>query len=528
MMIVISVGFNSCIKDLLSIKDVKIEDDFNPSMAVPIVNAELSLVEMLKVANQDSISKIDPDNFMRLIYESFTQRFYANSFINIPSQQFNAGPFKHNTGGNDSIRVNLPIYFSDTKNHNFNFPGGEELNKMYLKKGRLVVRIISSIRRSGELEIKITGSKMKNGNDFLKTIPITYSGSPQIYVYDTIDLSGFKFDLSVGGTTHNTLQVVYTISLNQNANYIRKNDQVAVDVYLQQLEFSYLEGYLGSHNLEYNQDSIVMELFKNVEKNKIRFTDPKLIFHFGNSMGLPIRMSSPDVTCYSGKTTIDLSGNFTSVNHDLNYPLIAEAGSIKTTDVIANKGNSNIRDMVNEAPSHFTFDMNIQANPGTKTYDNFVTDTSYLEVKSELNMPLYGNARDYNVEFDLSVDSFDMEMIELFQLNFLSENGLPIDINLQIYLADTGRVILDSVIESTSMLFKSGLTDTSGKVIKPTKALTKIIISKDKIAANPLLSRFIIRITASTTDKGTKDIKVYANNRLNLKASLFVKIKYDI
>jgi len=520
--------FSSCIKDLLGIKDIKIEDPFNPSYAVPLVHAKISVFDMLKIAKQDSIAKVDPDNFIRIIYTSNPQRFYAGEIINVPMQYFKAGPFKHNTGANDSIRVNLPIYFFDKIDNSIVMSGNEELSKLHLKSGKMIVKLRSTIRRTGEIEINITGSKLKNGNDFIKTIPINYSGSAETFVYDTIDLSGCKFDLSLAGTTYNKLQISYTVTMNQNANYIRKTDELGVEVFLRNLEFSYIEGYLGQPSINYLPDSILIDLLKNLEANNMKFYNPSLNFFYSNSAGIPVQISNQNINSYASAVPITMSGTYLSNPIDINYPSLTEIGQVKKTTSSATRYNSNVRDMINQAPSYFTIDMDINLNQGPKKYDNFLTDSSFFEIVSEINLPLYGTLKNYNYEVYLGVDSLDMEMIELIQLNLLAENSIPLDMNVQIYLADSSRNVLDSVVESTSMLFKASETDTSGKVVKMTKSLTKIIVSNDKIASNPDLTQFIIKMTASSADKASKDIKVYTSNRLDLKVSLFVKLKIDL
>jgi len=517
----------SCIKDLLSIKEVKIEDSFNPELAIPLAHANISVLDMMKFVNQDSIAKIDPDGFIRFVYASYPQRVYANEIVNIPNQSFNAGPFKHNTGVNDSIRVNMPIYFFDKIDNNVYLPDGEELSKLHFKSGKMILKLRSTIRRAGEIEINITGAKLKNGKDFSQIIPISYTGGTETYIYDTFDLSGCKFDMTAGGTGYNKIQISYTITLNQNANYIRKKDEVEIDVFYRNIEFSYLEGYLGAHDLNYAADSIVINLLKNLEANNMRFYNPSLSFNFKNSAGMPFQISNQQVKSYATVNPVQLSGSFLLTPIDVYFPSLSETGQTKMTSSVANRYNSNIRDMLNEAPGYFTMDMDIKTNSAGKRYDNFLTDSSYFEIMTEINMPLYGSLKNYQYEFYLGVDSLDMSILEQIQLNLLSENGTPLDMNLQVYLADTARNILDSIVESTSLLFKSGVVDTSGKVIKPTKSLTKFIVSKDKIEKNPELSQFIIRIFASSADKATKDIKVYTYNRLDLKVSLYVKLKIE-
>lgn len=525
---VLLLSFSGCLDDFKGIKKIKVDEPYNPAFAFPVAHMNISLLDMLKFANQDSLALIDSDYFMRFIYHGHQFKAYLRDYIRINDQTFNAGPFHYNIPGNDSVRVSFPVYLSDKIDHTFNFSNGEQITKLKIKSGKLIVKLSSSFRKNGDIDLKIDYAKLKNGSDFVKNIPFFFDSSGFSVTYDTIDLSGVWFDMSKGGISENVLSVNYTITLNPNSYYIRKTDVFDVNITFKDINFSYIEGFLGFHNINYEPDSMLINLFKNVEPNKIQFADPKLYIHFKNSAGLPVRIQPPSVTANKDLHQTTLSGSILNNPLDLNFPNLSEIGATKYTLFAANKQNSNIRDLLNMSPENIVFDLEVSVNEPGINRNNFATDSSYISVLTELELPLYGKARDYITEFDIDVDSFDMNIVEQIQLNLLSNNEIPIDFGIQFYLADTNRTILDSLISSTSVLIKSGLTDAQGKVIKPSRALTKITVTQDKIKANPDFKKIIIKASASTLNKGSTDVKIFVNNRLELITSLYFKLKIDL
>jgi len=527
LMLIIPLLLASCLDDFKGIKKIKVKDPYNPAFAVPVAHVNASLMDMLRFANQDSLAQIDPDKFMRLIYHGHPYKAYLRDYVRVPMQTFTTGPFKYATS-NDSVRVTLPVYLSDQTEHVFNFNNGEEITKLKIKSGKLIVRLRSTFRKSGDIDIKINDAKLKNGSDFIHNVAFSFQPAGETFTYDTFDLSGCYFDLSKGGISENTIIVNYIITLNPNSYYIRKTDAFNVSISFDDIEFSYIEGFLGVHNIVYTPDSMLLDLFKNVEANKIQFFDPKIYIHFNNSAGIPIRIQPPDISAHSGIYSKQLTGSVLSAPIDLNYPSLQEVGKKSYTLFLATYQNSNVRELTNMAPSNFVSDLDITTNATGKNRNNFATDSSYLTADIVLELPLYGKAKDYRLEFDVNLDSIDMSIIEHIQLNVLSKNEIPIDFGLQFYLADTSRNILDSLVTSSSMLIKSGQVDDSGKVIKASQALTSFTLNKDILDANPDFKKIIIRAQASTLNNGNVNVKIYASNRLEIFTSIYIKLKIDL
>ena len=112
---------------------------------------------------------------------------------------------------------------------------------------------------------------------------------------------------------------------------------------------------------------------------------------------------------------------------------------------------------------------NGSCNPGGITHSNFLLDTSRITLAAELVLPLYGYADlilimdTLDFIFDDFYDNPPEEIKSLtFRLNFT--NGLPVDVNFQVYFADEGGVILDSLFTDLQdpLRLVQGATDTDG------------------------------------------------------------------
>jgi hypothetical protein len=531
-MFVFSIMLGSCVKDILdltNVSGVEVEDDYNPEFAVPLVHANLSAMDFIRKYEVDDLVRIEDDYLMTIIYKSKDWYGYARDYIEIPDQQFNFGPLVYNTGGSDSIRVTSNILFDESNDYMLNFNAGEEILFLEVKSGLLLLHIQSDFQRSGEIELSLPNVQ-KDGSPYTKTIPINRTW-PKVDFIDTIDLRGFDFDLSKGGTAVNSLQANYTITLFSNSRFVHASDEVNIQANIKDIEFAYIEGYLGEDNFPYSADTMKLSIFDGTEADRVTFIDPKLIVNINNSTGLPIRVDPPYFNSYSKKSgDLALAGSLVSNPIDIAYPGPSQIGQVVNTQVIANKDNSNIDDVVNHMPKYINYDLNIRSNPDGKTYNNFALDTSYIKVNVGLELPAYGRSEAWEFDFPAEVDplDFDLDMIEEAEFTFIIENEFPIEINVQLYIMDSNETIIDSLLDKGNYLIAPAQIGSDFRTISATKAITKILIDEARLQNVADMRKVKAVVCLSTNNGGQDDVKIYADSRLDVKLGLRTKLKVDL
>ncbi|MFC2114124.1 hypothetical protein ACFLRI_02120 [Bacteroidota bacterium] len=519
---------SSCLKDireLSNIKGVKIKDSFKPEFAIPLVHANLSIIDFVNQFKIDSLVRIDDDNLVSVIYKSNEYYGYARDFILITDQQFGVGPLSYSTGGSDSIRVSNNIYFDENIDNSVVFFEGEEMVKADLKSGKLVLNINSDFPRSGKLDIDIPGLT-KSGVPFSKSIPLTYKW-PSINIVDSIDLKDYHLDMTKQGTAFNTISIRYRITLNNNPSYIHTGDEVNVQTTFENVKYSYIEGFFGNKDIPYSADTLKLSIFDDSGVKRIYFADPKITVHCFNCTGLPVRMSPPFINSYSKEFgEKQLTGPAVASPIDINYPAISEVGQIKYTQLLAVKSNSNIVDVVNNMPRYMAYDFTLTTNPDGKTHSNFALDTSYVKVYYDVELPAYGRSEEWSLDLDTDIDKIEeLDMLESIQFNILAKNEFPIDVSVQVYVLDSAENLLDSLMGSQQYMIGSAQIDANYKLINPNIQLTQIIFDNDRLLNLEDMRKLRVRVLLSTMNQGSENVKIFADSRIDIKMSMKTKLK---
>ena len=262
-----------------------------------------------------------------------------------------------------------------------------------------------------------------------------------------------------------------------------------------------------------------------------------------NSFGLPLGINLFNLSAYSQKTGIATDINFEpGVNpFIINAPDLSQPGQSVITEISVNKTNSNIDDVTNTTLSYIDYSARAITNPGgaAATQNNFVLDSSRASVDFEVVLPMDLRAEDFEVkdtvDFDLESllmadttyygDSLTFPImireIKSAQIRMETENGMPVDVNMQVVLVDSLYNPLDSLFtEETKNVLPSAMVDANGKVISPTQNDLLIDYPPARLDKIRNTRYAMVRGTFETIDEGQTLVKFYSYYEINFKLGL--------
>jgi hypothetical protein len=146
-------------------------------------------------------------------------------------------------------------------------------------------------------------------------------------------------------------------------------------------------------------------------------------------------------------------------------------------------------------------------------------------------VPLYGQASGVTMTDTLKLDlgSVNQSSVVSSSLKVKTVNEMPLDANIQLYLADKNHVVLDSIFSSNQTYLVKGSTVTgAGDLQTAGSADLKLDLTPDKI--NKLFSSgFLIircKLNTSRDAKGALlNVKFKASYRLKINVGLLAKLK---
>ncbi len=500
--------------------------DFQPdhAIAIPLVNGEIDVDDLLEGDTADFVSS-GSNGELILTYAADLISFNAQDFLTLPDQSFSdnylpaaglpSGPFSGATSVSDSSTF---VFLSSN---------AEELANINLSNGDLYFSITNGLSHDMVIGLTIPGLLL-SGLPYSNTINIAPNSTGSLHQ----DLNGYFVDLTQGSLGYNELQVELSVTIIGTGANISSSDAFSVAMDLAGLEYSAVHGDIKNQQLNIPEDSILLNMFQSTSSaGSFQFTDPTIRITAENSFGFNAGLT------FSQFYSTDLNGNtldviqYNSQTPPYTFPAIdqpAVEGNTQTTNIELNSTNSNIATLFNSTPKYLIFNSSAQTNPGSLINNNFVLNTSELNISTEVEIPLEGYAGGWNMSdtlpFDFEVDNLWADGTEIDEavVKFVTTNGWPLETSLSIHLLDSNFNNIYSLVDN-EIVIESGILDANGKVIESTVKYTEIPCNSACVDLLNSTKHVIISATAQTVGYTNQQaVKIYNDYKLGVSMALLI------
>ena len=473
------------------INEASINQD-EAEFAVPLFNSSVSFQDIIDNFDENTFVSIDSDGLMRLNYKG--------DVLTVSSQDLF-----------DNVPLVGPFIILDT---NYivpvDIPGSIDIDFMDFKKGSAVFYFENAHLQDVEVDV-ILEEIQKDGQPLQTsfTMPAS-SGVNPTDQFITLDLEGWRW---------NSLDDKFTINyVATKADGVRDTLESA-SVTLIGLEYTYAEGYLGNDLYLIGRDTIPIDFFEDWTRGDIYFEDPQIRLTAFNSFGFPVDGQFEEilVNTVSGET-VALESEFVTNGVYIDYPLLDQVGETIPTYFSFDKNNSNIREVLGAGPTAIDYRIDGEPNPNMdETIRGFMTDSSQLRVQMEVELPIYGAASGFAVQDTLEVDFGGYDQVEEAEFKLISDNGMPLAADVQVYFADANNTILDSLLTTTQRVVEAASVDTDGMVTNNTEQILFIPVQAARLDKILMAKKIILRTAFSTTNDGQNSVRVLADQSVNLR-----------
>jgi hypothetical protein len=215
----------------------------------------------------------------------------------------------------------------------------------------------------------------------------------------------------------------------------------------------------------------------------------------------------------------------------IDAPTIEQVGQSVLSHTAIDSNNSNINEIASTDLTGLQFSVNALGNP-TGFMNNFILDTSHLDVNVEVVIPMHLRAEGLELAdtFNFNIggeEDLGRENIKSFMFHLATENALPLDASIQVYLMDDNDERLDSLFnEQNWNILPSGVVDDDGKVIMASYKEVDVPLSDSQIDNVFITEWVMFKIFMETTDQGTRDIKFYSSNYLSFQLGAKAEVSF--
>ncbi|MFM2048393.1 MAG: hypothetical protein RI955_941 [Bacteroidota bacterium] len=509
----------SCIKkDDFNFNKIKI-DEWNSEWALPLINSKLTLKNLVQHASTGNILSEDSTGLYSIHYDGKVFEASASDYIKIQDQNFST----------DTIPLSSPISVSNFNGsvsdtfssfYNYTDTSGAQLKHLRLKSGNIKLKITSSFQQN--LSAQIVFPTVKNGATVLSVnAQVNY---PSTSTTININLGGYTFDFTNNNTTNNYLpyKVYYTITGN-GTQPINTTDFVIGAIDLTNLQFQFVDGYLGQRNIPIPLDTIAIEIFNNTLSAQLFLENPKIHLNVKNYFGISASgaLSNAHGIVRNGSIN-NILGTFFSTPLVIAQPTVV--GQMADNNYTMDKNNSNIQNVFNPAPNKIVYQGNIQINPSGVAY-NFITDTSKIIVWAHAEIPAWFKIIDFTLQDTFSLTLPDNpDLLQSIKFKMSVENAFPLYTNVQIYFTDSLHKTLDSLVIPNQFILAEAPVDANGIITGSTSKETTFEMDNTRYRKiNTKVRHAIIKGNLKTSSNHS--VQIHSSNYIALRLNTDAKLK---
>src|SRR5690606_18478832 len=187
-------------------------------------------------------------------------------------------------------------------------------------------------------------------------------------------------------------------------------------------------------------------------------------------------------------------------------------------------------DVVSSLLKQIIYDAKAEFNPNGPTTRNYLTDTSRIGLEVMLRLPFEGRASDFHLIDTIDFNFEGVDELESGIIKVNSENGFPVDVNIQVFFANSAYEIIDSLFDDSAnrKVIESALVDNNGRVNQSTISSHEIEVNRERLK-NLINGRYaIIDANVNTLDyQDSTNVACYSNYRLDVNLGVKAKILID-
>jgi len=474
-------------EDLDDIQEVTLR----PELALPLLNTVFDIDSLLPRLSEQGVEvSRDPEGLITLAFEDSLFSYSATTFLNVGTFQI---PVQDQTNA-----IPIPLL------------RGGEFTRATVKGGRFFYGFSIGVQGTYEMVINLPDAQ-RNGQPL--TITRVVSG-PATVVGDT-SLLGYEFVMPDG-----SFGLEYTL---RNPESGTELDPQGFAVGMDSLVFSYAEGSFAPGEILAKVQTSGTSFFSRFEGSSVQLEAPRLYVDAENGLGLPLVLSFDEFTgIKDGVAQVSLQNQTLANGIELAYPTLSQVGQTRRTELAMDNGNSNLSDLLELLPDSIRSASRVGILPAGTGNDFFIDESSTLTVRIRTEIPLHFSTPGitYRDTFQLTSDFPEPDLVEWVEFKMLTDNGLPLASELQIFFYDENQQLIDSLYDQGARLMEPAPVDTDGRPSSTAQQELLVMLTREEYERFSEATFLGYRIDLRTTGAGSYPIKLYSGQQLGIKLGI--------
>lgn len=512
LLFVVIVLVNGCNINELELDNIQ-APALTGSFAAPLGHVSYTVRELLQEVG-DSLDYVeDSTSLIKLVFRDTTEFNSGSDIIELVNVQ-DTSRFSP-----DTVLVNntgSSVVISRSRKLFFDFPtgDGDPIDSIFYTSGELSVAVSTDMEGDFSYDLSIGNTVNINTG-----LPATFSSASN----NSLDLANHKMLLE--DTTVNGFKVDFNYNVTlQDGQEITANNQVTLSINYLDQEYSIVYGFFGQDIINVGSNTIDVSFFEDLGGNGFIFEAPEITLDFENSYGVPMGFLFSNFYAIKNQDTTNLTGPVTSNPQIVLAPGLDNVGGSITSQTVINGNNSSLPDLLKKAPGAIGLDMKAQMNPQSTSVQNFILNTSLINVYSTIEIPMSIQMNEVTQTQDFKLgDGLNFEAADSASIRIVAVNEIPFSVLLDLELYNEGDTLLYA--NRFNRVIETPFLNVDGSLKQPRKNIADIDISGEGIDALREATKMVIVFSFNTPESQTSEdiyVKLLADAKIDLTISAIV------
>lgn len=522
----------SCVKDELIIDDI--DYGIRPEFGLPIANLTLLASRLIDNYSETGTIDVAENGSISLIYRDTLNPLRAADLLDLKNLEY-IDTLEFSPGEYDELIGNGSVTVNNTSIYSFESNAGDRLDSVRFSQGTLTLNVHSqgSFTVSGFIKILNADNTEAVSLDFLDAVP-------PISIQDQVSFEDLKLLFQNTDHVSNGLSIQYQLTFTNQG--VTNSHPTFIGLSFRDFTIKTAGGYIAPRQIEFNDQTVNLEIFDDPSAINVRIEDPRLNFNFENGFGMSLGIAMNNVIGESptGETMV-VDGS--SINQ---LPPIAASQqdgvpAFSTLTINNDLMTPTVTDLLSFGPNKIKGDFGLLINPENQE-NVFISHDNELKMNIEVVMPLYGSIADFllidTTALDLGnliKDVEDIAGVEALNIRLIVKNGFPFDAGVQIIFTDSLLNPIDALFEQPELIYAAAPVNLAvpvgspeyGRAVGMTQTITDIHIPKSRILELENATKMIITVFGNTAGNGDHPIRLFSNDAFDVKLGAKVKLNLN-
>jgi hypothetical protein len=147
-----------------------------------------------------------------------------------------------------------------------------------------------------------------------------------------------------------------------------------------------------------------------------------------------------------------------------------------------------------------------------------------MNVQVEVELPMYGTASGFESRDTFSIDFDSYLGFNEVEFKVISENGIPLDVGLQIYFADENGVVLDSLFTPYGNILEAAPVDGEGLPTAISEKTTFTTFEGARFDKIKTAKKALLRASYSTVNNGETIVKILSTQEVKIRMGMKIGV----